>query len=155
MQIYLKKYILRCVGKILPILGQVGCMSLNQKHGFNPLICQITLAEAQKNLMAQGYAIEFSDDGFFSTDYKKSDFEGEKSWITGENVIDYHRKFIVWQKGDAKVAFLFKYRSVHLATGASTLKNPEARDLNTETLNRIRSEVCRASKQDSNLGKPH
>ena len=105
------------------------------------LECPISLLEAKGNLLNLGYAIQFDTDSYFSTDYKKSDFESRVGYLTGETIKEYDRKFIVFA-GDNGVTFRYKYRVIHHGEKFTSYSNPLFFEEELDNIKKIQKEVC-------------
>jgi hypothetical protein len=109
----------------------------------NLLKCNISLKQARLNLLNLGYSIQFEkNEAYFSTDYKKSDFETKVGWITKEPIILKYRMFVVQSISKDQIQFQYKYKIHNLINNIVKLENPPFYVDKLHDIQGIRSEVC-------------
>ena len=104
--------------------------------------CPITLDEARMNLLRRGYSIIAHGDDFFSTDFKKSDFETVSGLITGETLKEYYRRFVVYSLDHESIDYRFQYQVYRLGEPVVRLANPRFTYDKLSKYQKIRGEVC-------------
>ncbi|NRA44937.1 MAG: hypothetical protein HRU09_08285 [Oligoflexales bacterium] len=104
--------------------------------------CPITLEDARKNLLKRGYSIDSQGADYFSTDFRKSEFESLKGFITGETLQEYYRRFIVYSFDGESINYRFQYQVYRLGDPVIRLANPSFTFDKLAQYQKIRGEVC-------------
>lgn len=104
--------------------------------------CSISMIQARRNLLRRGYSIAVQGEDFFSTDFKKSDFETQFGLITGETLKEYYRRFVVFSFNKESVDYRFQYKVYRIGEPVVRLANPSFTFDRLSHYQKIRGEVC-------------
>jgi len=104
--------------------------------------CPISMEEARRNLLRRGYSIVVQGEDFFSTDFKKSEFETLVGFVTGEVLQEYYRRFVVFSFDKENIDYRFQYQVYRLGEPVVRLANPKFTFDRLPQYQKIRGEVC-------------
>lgn len=104
--------------------------------------CPISLVEARKNLLQRGYSIQEHGEDYFSTDFKKSEFETVLGFVSGETVQEYYRRFVVFSFDKDSIDYRFQYQVYRLGEPVIRMANPSFTFDKLSQYQKIRGEVC-------------